>query len=335
MLAFSRVRSCTKHSQMIRQVNVYSRFFLVFIFIALTASAEEGFDIDYAELLPLATTSMLLDVTRTGDGYVAVGERGHVIFSDDGKHWVQADVVPTRATLTTVFSVGKRLWAGGHDRVIITSGDGGKSWTLLMSDPERQQAVMDLRFADENQGMAIGSYGLALTTSDGGKNWVESPVDEENEFHLNSLVVFDDGRMMIAGEAGYSYRSFDGGVTWEPMDMPYSGSMWGAIKTSDECVLFYGLRGNVMESCDFGLSWKELETGTLASMSGAAQDDGLLLLAGNGGNVITRDGNGPFVVHHHSSGVDFSAALALGDGQFLLVGEDGVHTFPETTGESK
>ena len=38
-------------------------------------------DVEYAEQMPLATESMLLDITRSGDTLVAVGERGHVVTS--------------------------------------------------------------------------------------------------------------------------------------------------------------------------------------------------------------------------------------------------------------
>jgi photosystem II stability/assembly factor-like uncharacterized protein len=293
-------------------------------------SAETGLDVEYAEHMPLATESMLLDITRAGDTLVAVGERGHIVISTDGESWQQVEVVPTRSTLTSVFSVGNRLWAGGHDAVIITSGDGGETWTRQFFDPDRQQAVMDIYFTDENNGVAIGSYGLNLWTHDGGQTWEDATVDAENDFHLNSLVRFSDGRRLIAGEAGYSYRSYDDGETWEAIEMPYQGSMWGALKTNGGCVLFYGLRGHVLESCDFGSSWTELETGSEASISGAAEYDGLVVLASNSGTVLIRDDRGHFSVHHHSSGVDFSAVISLGDGNFLLAGEDGVHKYPET-----
>jgi photosystem II stability/assembly factor-like uncharacterized protein len=293
-------------------------------------NAETGLDVEYAEHMPLATESMLLDITRAGDTLVAVGERGHIVISTDGESWQQVEVVPTRSTLTSVFSVGNRLWAGGHDAVIITSGDGGETWTRQFFDPDRQQAVMDIYFTDENNGVAIGSYGLNLWTHDGGQTWEDAAVDAENDFHLNSLVRFSDGRRLIAGEAGYSYRSYDDGETWEAIEMPYQGSMWGALKTNGGCVLFYGLRGHVLESCDFGSSWTELETGSESSISGAAEHDGLVLLAANSGTVLIRDDRGHFSVHHHSSGVDFSAVISLGDGNFLLAGEDGVHKYPET-----
>ena len=293
-------------------------------------SADQDIDVDYAQQMPLATESMLLDITHIGDVLVAVGERGHVVTSVDGENWVQAEHVPTRSTLTTVFGTAGRLWAGGHDAVIITSGDQGKTWTRQFFDPDRQQAVMDILFTDEANGVAIGSYGLVLHTRDGGQSWEDTVVDPENDFHLNGLVRFGDGRRMIAGEAGYSYRSFDDGETWEAMEMPYQGSMWGALMTDSECVLFYGLRGHVLESCDFGSNWAEIDTGSLASVSDAAEYDGLVLLASNSGTLLIRDDGGVFRTHHHSSGVDFAAAISVGDGEFLLVGEDGIHRYPET-----
>ncbi|MDH3901705.1 MAG: YCF48-related protein [Xanthomonadales bacterium] len=291
--------------------------------------ADDHIDVVYAEQMPLATESMLLDIIRSGNTFVAVGERGHVVTSTDGKTWVQAEHVPTRSTLTTIFSEGDRIWAGGHDAVIITSADAGKTWTQLYFDPERNQAIMDIHFSDDSNGVAIGSYGLYLYTSDGGRTWEEKIIDEESDYHLNNLLSFGDNRWLIAGEAGFSYRSYNSGETWEPLEMPYQGSMWGAIKSSEECVLFYGLRGHVMESCDFGTSWRELDTGSESSISGAAEYDGLVLLAANSGTVLTRDDSDDFSVYYHSSGVDFAAALSLGNGNFLLVGEDGVHSYPE------
>ena len=105
------------------------------------ANAEMAMDVEYAEHLPLVTQSMLLDITRAGNTLVAVGERGHVVISTDGESWQQAEVVPTRSTLTSVFSLAGRLWAGGHDAVIITSGDGGETWSRQFFAPDRQQAV--------------------------------------------------------------------------------------------------------------------------------------------------------------------------------------------------
>lgn len=320
-----------RSSCMSKSNKMLSRLCLTFIAFAMiqVSKADNHLDIEYAEQKPLAVESLLMDIIHFRDGYVAVGERGHVILSSDKITWTQAEHVPTRSTLTTVFAKGDRLWAAGHDAVILTSGDGGDTWTQLNFQPDRQQAVMDLHFTDPLNGVAIGSYGLYMITSDGGKSWEEAKVDEEIDYHLNSLVDMGDGRWLIAGEAGYSYRSYDGGQTWELMDMPYQGSMWGALASSDGCAMFYGLRGHVLETCDFGMTWKELVTGSQASVSDGAMYQEKVLLAANSGNLLIRDDSGTFSVYHHSSGVDFSGVLSIGDGSFLLVGEDGVHHYPE------
>jgi photosystem II stability/assembly factor-like uncharacterized protein len=301
---------------------------------AAVTAQEAELDLRYAEHLPLVPESMFLDITLTDDDQlVAVGERGHIMLSEDGIAWEQAEVVPTQVTLTTVEGRNGRLWAAGHDAVIITSGDHGRTWTLQYYDPERQQAVMDLYFTDEFNGVAIGSYGLYLRTIDGGRSWQDVTIDEEGGYHLNHMVRFDDGRRMIAGEAGYSYRSFDDGETWEMMDMPYLGSMWGALRTDNDCVLFFGLRGHVLESCDFGATWTELDVDTESSISDGARFGDRIVLAANSGTVLSREGDGPFRVDTHSSGVDFAGIAALPNGSFRLVGEDGIFDYPEQAGE--
>jgi photosystem II stability/assembly factor-like uncharacterized protein len=290
---------------------------------------QEELDIVYAEHQPLAARSLLLDVIRVpGHGFVAVGERGHVVRSPDGVTWEQAEVVPTRSTLTTVTMGDGRLWAAGHDSVIITSGDFGDTWTRQFFDPERQQPVMDVKFLDDHRGLAIGAYGLALYTEDGGKQWNDTLVNEE-EWHNNALLVLGDGRLMVAGEAGFTYRSADEGLSWETIEMPYPGSMFGIVEGANGCAIVYGLRGNVQESCDFGDTWEELDTGTESSIAGAVLNDGINVFVGNSGLVMTRGDGGPFAVGYHSSGVDFAAVVPSGDDGYLLVGEDGVHRYPE------
>jgi len=316
---------------MVRNARPFTLSLLLIAQVALVGpvrAEDENLDIQYAEIQPLAAHSMLLDIVRIGQRFVAVGERGHVVYSDDGERWQQAETVPTRSTLTTVFSHGNRLWAGGHDAVIITSGDYGKTWSRQFFDPDRQQAVMDLYFTDEQSGVAIGSYGLYLVTHDGGLTWEEDVVDPDNEFHLNAMVRFADGRRMIAGEAGYSYRSFDDGASWEALNLPYPGSMWGAIVSAPDCVVFFGLRGHAMESCDFGDSWLELKTGTQSSLSAGTVQEGTLVLVGNSGSVLTRS-SGIVNTYKHPSGLDFAAVIPHRSGYVLLAGEEGVHLFPE------
>src|SRR5690606_16670813 len=85
----------------------------------------------------------LIDVTSAGDRLVAVGQRGHIIYSDDGgKTWEQGEV-PVNVLLTAVhFPDATNGWAVGHGGVILHSGDAGKTWTRQVDGDEANTLVM-------------------------------------------------------------------------------------------------------------------------------------------------------------------------------------------------
>lgn len=120
---------------------------------------------------PLADESLTLDVIRHDDRYVAAGSRGHVLLSDDGREWRQAESVPVRSTLTRVAQFDRRLWAVGHDAVIISSTDRGETWFIQHFEPEAQEPLLDVLFVTPTRGFAIGAYGRFMVTEDGGINW--------------------------------------------------------------------------------------------------------------------------------------------------------------------
>jgi len=67
--------------------------------LAADTAAATVYSIESAK----AVESLLLDVAHAGARLVAVGDRGHILYSDDdGASWAQAKV-PTRQMLTSVF----------------------------------------------------------------------------------------------------------------------------------------------------------------------------------------------------------------------------------------
>src|SRR4051812_32655154 len=207
-----------------------------------------------AEVEPFAVNSLLLDLARAGARLVAVGERGHVLLSDDeGATWRHAKSVPTRVMLTAVFFAdGEYGWATGHDETILNTVDGGETWTRSNFAPETQQPLLDLWFANRVSGIAVGAYGAYLTTNDGGRSWTttrfeppparqpthdgeSSPAEGLNsegvgppDYHLNRIVGVGN-RLFIAAESGQLYRSDDRGASWRGMPSPYEGSFFGLV----------------------------------------------------------------------------------------------------------
>jgi photosystem II stability/assembly factor-like uncharacterized protein len=176
---------------------------LLFPFSASAADPPAQEDaVEYADPAPLASRSLLLDVASQGEQIIVVGDRGHILVSDDGgEGWTQVRV-PTRSMLTAVTMPDpKNAWAVGHDAVILHSGDGGKNWERQYYDPEAESPLFDIWFENSSHGLAVGAYGLVLQTRDGGKNWERLYPDEE-ESHWNAIAQGADGTLYVAAEFG-------------------------------------------------------------------------------------------------------------------------------------
>jgi photosystem II stability/assembly factor-like uncharacterized protein len=185
---------------------------------------------------------------------------------------------------------------------------------------------------NENEGFAVGSYGMLLHTINGGQDWelVSDRMDNAEAFHLNQIVPAPDGALFIAGEAGFVYRSSDGGQTWDSLEPGYEGSFYGIVVAPNGAagyeLLAYGLRGNLFSSNDRGESWNPVESGTAVTlMSGALLNDGTVYLAGQGGNIMTRpSGENAFRAANNPDRRPISGIEQLATGEVMLVGLGGV-----------
>jgi photosystem II stability/assembly factor-like uncharacterized protein len=291
-----------------------------------------------------SSRSLLLGVTHAGTRLVTVGDRGHILYSDDqAKTWTQASV-PSRQLLTAVFFVDdKHGWAVGHDAQILASTDGGATWIKQFEDLKREAPLLDLWFKDANTGFAVGAYGALLTTTDGGAHWadVSDRIDNQDQFHYNGIAYVKDSGLFIVGEQGSMFRSADDGHTWEHVDSPYQGSLFGVIGTAEPATLLaYGLRGNLLRSTDFGNTWTTIKLkgarGPLEfGLSGAALlPDGSLVIVGNGGSIMrSSDGGQTFVVSNRLDRISLSGVTVDDKGDLILVGQGGIHVTSPTGAE--
>jgi photosystem II stability/assembly factor-like uncharacterized protein len=288
---------------------------------------------------PLASKSLLLDIAQAGDRLVAVGERGHVLLSDDqGATWKQSDAVPSRTMLTAVaFANADQGWAVGHDEIILRTEDGGRNWLAAHYEPDSQQPLLDVWFENASRGLAIGAYGTVYETRDGGRTWqgrkfaytpLVKPQDTDDpppEYHLNKLVATAT-HLFIAAEAGQLFRSDDNGASWRQLPSPYNGSFFGLLATGPESLLAFGLRGRLFRSSDAGASWQPLSSGAEAMLTdGFVRSDGALVLVGLSGTVLLSHTQGAtWTLHQQSDRKGISAALPVAGGDLVTVGESGV-----------
>ncbi len=283
-----------------------------------------------------ASSGLLLDVTRAGKRLVAVGDRGHILYSDDeGKQWLQARV-PTQQLLTAVYFVDDRYgWAVGHDALILATRDGGATWTRQFDDAERESPLLDVWFKDRNTGYAVGAYGALLETTNGGQDWqnINDRLDNEDGYHLNAISAVTDAGLFIVGEMGAMFRSTDWGLSWETLEGPYEGSLFGIVPSSKtDHLIIYGLRGHIFRSTDFGETWSETkvktENGSLqfGLADGSLLANGDVMIVGHGGTVLRSANDGQsFTLFNRADRTSLAGVTSGEDGGLILVGQNGIH----------
>jgi len=301
----------------------------------------------------LASKSLLLGITKVSeDKLVAVGPRGHILTSNDGEHWQQANV-PVKVTLTNVYFFNERLgWAVGHDATILHSTDGGDNWQVQYHQAELEKPFFDINFTDSQHGIAIGAYGLVLRTKDGGQNW-------QNEFHQEFLLADDidylaelksedeeayqdeiafilphfnrlisDGRtLFLLGEVGLLAKSNDFGLSWQSYEDIYQGSFFDLGRTKAGNLIVVGLRGHVFRGIKNGRDWREIKTNTTALLNDVvlADDERIFILGNNGVLLESTDDGKNFQIRTQKDGKALIAGVWF-KGKLIAVSEVGIKT---------
>ena len=311
----------------------------------------------------LASRSLLQGVTRAGLRLVAVGQRGHIVYSTDGgASWKQASV-PVSSDLTAVFFVNdEKGWAVGHDGVILHTEDGGLNWALqldgrsanerlvghmqertkaqpqsaelqrLLEDAKRNKEqgadkpFLDVWFADASTGFVVGAYNLIFRTTDGGRNWEPWFAQTDNPKLLNLYAIAPAGDdLYVVGESGLVLKLDAQAQRFRALPTPYNGSFFGAVGSRERIVAF-GLRGNAFASEDGGKTWTRLDTGLPASIvAGTALPNGALLLADVGGRIAVSDAAGrEFRLVPLKPAMPLAGLASAGNGRLAVVGPRGV-----------
>ncbi|MEW8105228.1 MAG: YCF48-related protein [Candidatus Thiodiazotropha endolucinida] len=165
--------------------------------------------------------------------------------------------------------------------IIETDIQHGPAWPFL-----------DVFFANELEGWAVGAYGMVFRTNDSGLTWNSwgDRLPNQEGAHLNSVSVTGMGMLIIVGEGAFVARSNDGD-SWERMETPYYGSYYDVLtgtdsETQKDWVVIAGFKGNLYRSTDSGVNWDKLEVDSEKSLLAAdKRDDGSIAVVGASGIV--------------------------------------------------
>jgi len=312
----------------------------------------------------LASRALLNGVTHAGNRLVAVGQRGHVLLSDDqGKTWQQATVPVSSDLVAVTFPTPTTGWAVGHDGVVLRSTDAGATWVRQLDGQSAGAAMLDYytrnaatgdakliaaaadeakRFAaqgnetplldvwfeNDKNGFAVGAFGLILQTRDGGTTWEPRlhAVDNPKALHLYAVRAIG-ADVYITGEQGLVLKLDRAAGQFRRIEVPYQGTLFG-ITGNARVVVAYGLRGTVVRSTDAGRSWQLVAAGVPVGLTAGTVDaNGRIVIVSQSGHVLTStDDAATFKPARLERPIPAAAVAALADNAVVVAGPRGIQT---------
>jgi photosystem II stability/assembly factor-like uncharacterized protein len=245
----------------------------------------------------------------------------------------------------------------GHDGVILATEDGGATWQLALDGRRANQALvddlsrkpeteankallaearrnvaqgadkpfLDVWFADERTGYAIGAYNLIFRTDDGGRTWTPWFDRTDNPKLLNLYSIRPAaGQLFIAGEGGLVLKLDASAQRFRAVEIPYTGALFGVAGDAAN-VLVFGLRGNAFRSEDAGKTWRKADIALPASIVASASTGSTILLADVGGRISrSTDGGRSWEPVRVPVSMMVAGIADAGAGRLALAGTRGV-----------
>lgn len=261
---------------------------------------------------------------------------------------------PERAVLLSAAPAGAAWIAVGERGIVVRSDDAGRSWVQVAVPVS--VTLTAVRFADAQNGFAVGHGGTVLVTQDGGLHWerrldgrripellladaqargdavalkdAERMRTDGPDKPLLDLLVFGPGRALVVGAYGLALATEDGGKTWASwaarLDNPKALHLY-AVRRQGQRIVIAGEQGLVFKSEDGGQSFQRLTPPYQGSwFTLELPDPQEIVLAGLRGNVWrSTDGGQQWQALPAPMPVSIVASQIAGDGTLLLANQAG------------
>lgn len=262
----------------------------------------------------------LRDLIRIDGRFVAVGYKGHVYVSSNGKNWTKKNTsLDVRDHLFGVAYGNGTLVAVGRDRVIIYSENNGDNWSTAHARVFGTDDIYKVAYGD-GKFVAVDEGGGIWTSDDGKTGWEMYPTGE-NTRHIR----FGNGFFLIGLLNGNLLKSDSGDrYSWTPVGnagsavrgLVYGNNKWLAVGkkiatanangtgwtvrvtltnyniidtlycvgTAPGSYIAAGEHGLMLNSAD-GITWRKGDSGTQRFIMGMAYSSSqdIVAVVGNGG----------------------------------------------------
>jgi photosystem II stability/assembly factor-like uncharacterized protein len=174
---------------------------------------------------------------------------------------------------------------------ILTTVNGGTSWTVLKSDPTGGYTAM--YFSDSTSGLIVGR-GIYKTTN-GGSTWQFKTTGVG--LTLNKIQFIDENIGWAVGFNGTILNTINGGTNWIAQTSGTTNELFGAFFVNASVGWAVGVNGTILKTSNGGLIWTSQTSGTTNRLNSvyfintnigwAVGFNGTLLKTINGGSTWT------------------------------------------------
>jgi photosystem II stability/assembly factor-like uncharacterized protein len=261
-----------------------------------------------------------------------------VLLSDNkGQTWRQAKSVPTQNLLTGVcFSDERHGIAVGHDEIILTTADGGETWTRKHYAPEAQQPLLDV-LCNGQDAIAVGAYSAYFSSSDSGTTWSERKFSAEAPEKNPKADRSSPARQpqTSGGALPGAPQASNQGTAASGDDIAEDFHLNRIVAASGTRLFIAAEAGHLYRSDDAGTTWLELPSPYEGSFFGVLPLNGDSLLAyGLRGHLFRSDDAGmtwrPIETHTEAM---LNDAVRLTGGGVAVVGLSGAVLTSSDDGE--
>ncbi len=282
-------------------------------------------------------------VAQQGDHFIAVGERGVMLYAENPEGpWHDGEVDKTRgATLTRVRFIAENIaLAVGHNGWIIRSEDAGKTWQEIQFDEDSSDPLLDIGGPWPSDGpsdgngklFVTGSFGQFEVSTDLGLTWQEEILNISDAAGEDS----DQASTSATDPDSDDYDPFAAFAEGGGAQNSGTEHLNGITQLEDGSLMIVGERGLLLRSGDNGETWNRLEEIYAGSFYGAlTTPDNSLLVYGMRGNAFVSQDQGKT---WGKSQIPVQQGLFQGtvtdDGKILLVGASDTVLISSDNGQS-
>jgi photosystem II stability/assembly factor-like uncharacterized protein len=244
---------------------------------------------------PLASQHLLSDIAVAGKDLIAVGQRGHILYSgNQGQSWQQAQV-PVSSDLTAVFFPTASLgWAVGHDGVVLHSTDSGRSWHKQL-DGHQLGPLMHSYFQTKLDNLSADAspeqHQLYLTLLQEAQLMTTQGADKP----FLDLWFKNATEGYLVGAFNLIFYTKDAGLSWQPLQDKTDNPAFlhlNAISGDGDQLYIAGEQGLLLRLNPENQQFEKLPTPYHGSYFGLLTTSELLLVYGMQGTVLRSTNQG-------------------------------------------